>query len=114
MKSKAKNIEKLIVVVVAVVAYIVSISKRRNSIERRRKNKRFFETPIGEGKSHNFIVVFLHNVKYNEERIYLAIQIIDMLYPIVQQNANMEHESISSEQLNAINKEFQEMDIKQG
>ena len=58
---------------------------------------------------NNFIVVFLHNVKYNEERIYLAIQIIDMLYPIVQQNANMEHESISSEQLNAINKEFQEI-----
>jgi hypothetical protein len=58
---------------------------------------------------NNFIVVFLHNVKYNEERIYLAIQIIDMLYPIVQQNANMEHESISSEQLNTINKEFQEI-----
>lgn len=58
---------------------------------------------------NNYVVVFLHNVKYNEEKISLAIQIIDMLYPIVQQNANTEHESISSEQLNTINKEFQEI-----
>ena len=58
---------------------------------------------------NNYVVVFLHNVKYNEEKISLAIQIIDMLYPIVQQNANLEHESISSEQLNTINKEFQEI-----
>lgn len=59
---------------------------------------------------HNsYVVVFLHNVKYNEEKISLAIQIIDMLYPVVQQNANTEHESISSEQLNTINKEFQEI-----
>jgi hypothetical protein len=58
---------------------------------------------------NNYVVVFLHNVKYNEEKISLAIQIIDMLYPIIQQNANLEHESISSEQLNTINKEFQEI-----
>ena len=58
---------------------------------------------------NNFVVVFLHNVKYNEEKISLAIQIIDMLFPVVQQNANLEHESISSEQLNTINKEFQDI-----
>ena len=58
---------------------------------------------------NNFVVVFLHNVKYNEEKIALAVQIIDMLFPIVQQNANIEHESISSDQLNIINKEFQEL-----
>ena len=58
---------------------------------------------------NNFVVVFLHNVQYNEEKISLAIQIIDMLFPVVQQNANLEHESISSEQLNIINKEFQDI-----
>lgn len=61
---------------------------------------------------NNFIIIFLHNVKYNEDKISIAIQIIDMLFPIVQQQHNMEHETISSEQLNLINKEFQEI-IKQ-
>ena len=32
-----------------------------------------------------------------------------MLFPIIQKQANMEYESINSEQLNLINKEFQEI-----
>lgn len=59
---------------------------------------------------HNdFIIIFLHNVEYNEDKISNALQIIDMLFPIIQKQANMEYESINSEQLNLINKEFQEI-----
>jgi len=56
---------------------------------------------------NNFIIVFLHNVEYDENKISIAINIIDSLFPIVQQQANMEYESISCEQLNLNNKEFQ-------
>ena len=57
---------------------------------------------------HNdFILVFMHNVNYSEDKISIAIQIIDMLYPIIQQQSNINHESISSDKLNLINKEFQ-------
>jgi len=58
---------------------------------------------------NNFIILFLHNVEYNEDKISIAIQIIDMLHPIIQQQANLEHETITSDQLNLINKEFQEI-----
>lgn len=56
---------------------------------------------------NNYVLIFLHNVNYDETKILSAIQIIDVLYPIIQQQANIEHESITSEQLNQINKEFQ-------
>jgi hypothetical protein len=57
--------------------------------------------------NNNFVIVYVHNVQYNEDKIYVAIQIIDTLFPILQSQANPEHESISSELLNIINKEFQ-------
>lgn len=56
---------------------------------------------------NNYVLIFLHNVNYNETKILSAIQIIDVLYPIIQQQVNIQHESITSEQLNQINKEFQ-------
>jgi len=58
---------------------------------------------------NNYVLIFLHNAKYDETKISAAIQVIDVLYPIIQQQANIEHESITSEQLNQINKEFQEL-----
>ena len=58
---------------------------------------------------NNYVLIFLHNVEYDETKISTAIQVIDVLYPIIQQQANIEHESITSEQLNQINKEFQEI-----
>ena len=58
---------------------------------------------------NNFIIVFLHNVEYSEDKISIAIQIIDTLFPIIQKQASMNNESISSDLLNLINKEFQNM-----
>ena len=58
---------------------------------------------------NNYVLIFLHNVEYDETKISTAIQVIDVLYPIIQQQANIDHESITSEQLNQINKEFQEI-----
>lgn len=58
---------------------------------------------------NNYVLIFLHNTNYNEHKIYIATQVIDVLFPIIQQQANIEHESITSEQLNQINKEFQEL-----
>lgn len=57
--------------------------------------------------NNNFVIVYVHNVQYNEDKIYVAIQIIDTLFPILQSQANLDHESISSDLLNTINKEFQ-------
>ena len=56
---------------------------------------------------NNFVIVFLHNVEYNEDKIHMAIQIIDTLYPIIQQQANLEYESITKDQLIELNREFQ-------
>ena len=58
---------------------------------------------------NNHILLFLHNVKYDEDKILTAIRIIDVLYPIIKQQNEMEHQSVSSEQLSEINREFQEL-----
>ena len=61
---------------------------------------------------NNCVIVFLHNVEYNEDKIWSAIQIIDTLYPIVQQQANLEHESITTDQLVELNREFQNIIVQ--
>ena len=61
---------------------------------------------------NNCVLVFLHNVEYNEDKIWSAIQIIDALYPIVQQQANLEHESITTDQLVELNREFQNIIVQ--
>jgi hypothetical protein len=58
---------------------------------------------------NNFVLIFLHNVEYDEHKIATAIQVIDTLYPIIQQQANLEHESITTDQLIELNREFQEI-----
>lgn len=58
---------------------------------------------------NNFIIVFLHNVGYSEEKISIAIQLVDTLFPIIQKQASLNNETISSDLLNSINKEFQSM-----
>ena len=59
--------------------------------------------------NHN-IIVFLHNVRYDSERIQLAVNIIDHLEPyLVNKDSNDEGEVISCELLSLINKEYQEL-----
>ena len=59
--------------------------------------------------NHN-IIVFLHNVRYDSERIQLAVNIIDHLEPyLVNKDTNDEGEIISCELLSLINKEYQEL-----
>lgn len=58
---------------------------------------------------NNYILLFLHNVKYDEDKILTAIKIIDVLFPIIKQQNEIEHQSISSELLSDINREFQEL-----
>lgn len=60
---------------------------------------------------HNHkIIVFLHNAKYNEERIQLAFNMIDHLEPyLANKNDTQNSETISSDLLTLINKEYQEL-----
>jgi hypothetical protein len=58
---------------------------------------------------NNFVIIYLHNVEYNPDKILSAIQIIDALHPIILKQANLEHESISSDTLLDLNKEFQDI-----
>lgn len=56
------------------------------------------------------IVVFLHNVGYNTERIHMAFNIIDHLEPyLVKCDDDEQSETISCELLTLINKEYQEL-----
>lgn len=56
---------------------------------------------------NNFIIIYLHNVEYNQQKILSAVKIIDALHPIILQQANLEHETISSDILLELNKDFQ-------
>jgi hypothetical protein len=100
--------------------YATSIPKKEvvkiiRDIEKRNCNGILLSQNSGISLKHDFeinihnnhILLFLHNVQYSEDKIYLAIQIIDSLFPIIQKQKSLEFESISSEQLNMINKEFQ-------
>lgn len=70
--------------------------------------KNDFEINVHDHK----IIVFMHNAKYDAERIMMAFNIIDHLEPyLVSSTAgeNEEKETISNELLNSINKEYQEL-----
>lgn len=58
---------------------------------------------------HNFIIIFIHNANYDPEKIRLATNIIDHLEPIINQNNTQSTETISSQLLLEINKEYQEL-----
>jgi len=58
---------------------------------------------------HNYIVIFIHNAKYDPEKIRLAINIIDHLEPILNAHKIQEGETISSELLFMINREYREL-----
>jgi hypothetical protein len=58
---------------------------------------------------HNHkIVIFIHNTKYDEEKIMMAFNIIDYLEPHIREKDDG-GESISTDLLSAINKEYQEL-----
>ena len=71
--------------------------------------KNDFEINVHDHK----IIVFLHNVKYNSEKIKMAFNIIDHLEPYLVNNTNDNNEEgeevISNELLALINKEYQEL-----
>ena len=54
---------------------------------------------------NNFIVIFIHKALYDPEKIKLAINIIDHLEPLISNEESTE--SISTEVLSLINKEYQ-------
>lgn len=56
------------------------------------------------------IIVFLHNAKYEPERIQMAFNIIEHLEPyLIHEEGEEEKETISNELLITINKEYQEL-----
>jgi len=57
----------------------------------------------------NNIIVFIHNAQYNPDKILLATNIIDHLEPLIVKNTSNSEESISSELLLSINREYQEL-----
>lgn len=69
-------------------------------------NKENFEIEIYHGK----IIVFLHNVEYNPDKIRVAIDIIDHLNETLITNSNQTQENciVSKEILDKINKEYQD------
>ena len=59
---------------------------------------------------HNHkIIIFLHSVKYNPEKILMAFNIIDHLEPYLIKKEEQDEEVISNEVLTLINKEYQEL-----
>ena len=59
---------------------------------------------------NNKIIVYIHNAKYDGDKITLAINIIDYLEPIViSKRNNNKEETISSDVLLQINKEYQDL-----
>ena len=59
---------------------------------------------------NNNIILYIHNAKYDPNKIALAVNIIDYLEPIIlSQKNNSYQETISSELLSNINKEYQEL-----
>ena len=70
-------------------------------------NKENFEIEIYNGK----ILMFLHNVEYNPDKIRVAIDIIDHFnetLPLININNDNENIDINKDILNGINKEYQE------
>ncbi len=57
----------------------------------------------------NHIIIFIHYGKYDPEKIRLAVNLIDHLEPIVASNKLKSSESISSDELFMINKEYREL-----
>ena len=57
----------------------------------------------------NNIIVFIHNCSYDPFKIVLAVNIIDHLEPILLKNKENYEESISSDLLMLINREYQEL-----
>ena len=59
---------------------------------------------------HNHkIIVFIHNGSYDGFKINLAVNIIDHLEPYINNDTTNSDESISSDLLSLINKEYQEL-----
>ena len=59
---------------------------------------------------HNHkIVLFIHNAKYNEEKLMMAFNIIDYLEPHIREKDDDGGESISTDLLALINKEYQDL-----
>jgi len=70
-------------------------------------NKENFEIEIYNGK----ILMFLHNVEYNSDKIRVAVDIIDHFneaLPLTNANSDNENIDISKDILNEINREYQE------
>ena len=57
---------------------------------------------------NNNIIIFIHNANYDPQKLILASNIIDHLEPIISKSTHSE-ETISSETVLAINKEYQEL-----
>ena len=58
---------------------------------------------------NNKIIIFIHNVQYDGEKIMLACNILDHLTPILEEQNIEDTEHISSQMLSQINKEYQEL-----
>lgn len=58
---------------------------------------------------NNNIIIFIHNANYDSQKLLLATNIIDHLEPIIHKKTIDNEETISSEIILAINKEYQEL-----
>jgi uncharacterized coiled-coil protein SlyX len=55
------------------------------------------------------VLVFIHNAQYDPSKILLAANIIDHLQPLLSHNEQEDGETVSSEMLMAINREYREL-----